>query len=53
MIAVASSAGIQAEGAKTSEAAENGHQPLGHPAAVEGPRRSGCNLPLIKEGRIL
>lgn len=53
MITVVSSAGTQAEEDKTSEAAENVHQPLGHPAAIVGPRRPGCNLPLIKEGRIL
>lgn len=53
MILVVSSAGTQAEGGKTSEAAENGHQPLGHPAAIVEPRRPGCSLPLTKEGRIL
>lgn len=53
VIAVVSSAETQAEGGKTSEAAEKGHQPLGHPAAIVAPRRPGCNLPLIKEGRIL
>lgn len=53
MIAVVSSAGTQAEGGKASEAAENVHQPFGHPASIVGPRRPGYNLPLIKEGRIL